>query len=101
MPLLVKYGEPLLYISSRIYYTHLIRRAWSNILQTVHVVHTSFILIYIYTSLLHSLFNFNLAYSSILLSDLGPLHLRIRQIPLELLVRDPVVEGLLATVRSN
>ena len=38
---------------------------------------------------------------SILPSDLGPLHLRIPQFPLELLVRDLVLEDRPATVRSN
>ena len=38
---------------------------------------------------------------SILPSDLGPLHLRITQFPIELLVRDHMVEDRPATVRSN
>ena len=38
---------------------------------------------------------------SILLPALGPLHLRIPRFPLELLVRDPLVEDRPATVRSN
>ena len=38
---------------------------------------------------------------SILLVDLGPLHLRIPQFPLELLVRDPLVEDRPAFVRPN
>ena len=38
---------------------------------------------------------------SILLSDLGPLHLRIPQFPLELLVRVPVIEDRPTTSRSN
>ena len=67
------------------------RRAWSNIL------HTSFMHIYISFALTLSL----KPSDSILPSVLGPLHLRIPQIPLELLVRDPVVEDHPATVRSN
>ena len=38
---------------------------------------------------------------SILLFHLGRLHLRIRKFPLELLVRDPLVEDRPAAVRSN
>ena len=38
---------------------------------------------------------------SILLLDLGSLHLRIPQFPLGLLVCDPLVEDGPATVRSN
>ena len=38
---------------------------------------------------------------SILPSDLGPLHLRIPQFPLELRVRDLVVEDRPTAVRSN
>ena len=82
--------------SSRIYYTHLIHRAWSNILQTVHV-HTNFMHIYISFTLTLAL---QPSYN-ILLSDLGPLNLRIPQFPHELLVRDPLLEDRPATVRSN
>ena len=88
--------EPLLHIIVTNIIHHLILRAWSNILQTVHV-HTSFMHIYISFTLTLAL----QPADSILLSDLGPLHLWIPQFPLELLVRDPVVEDRPATVRSN
>jgi hypothetical protein len=39
--------------------------------------------------------------NSILLPSLGPLHLGIHRFPLELLVRDLVVEDRPATIRSN
>ena len=90
MPLLVKYGEPLLHIIVT-NNTHLIRRAWSNIL------HMSFMHIYISFTLTLSL----KPSDSILPSDLVPLHLRIPLFPPELLVRDLVVEDRPATVRSN
>ena len=38
---------------------------------------------------------------SILLVDLGPMHLRIPQFPLELLIRDPLVEDRPTFVRPN
>ena len=59
-----------------------------------------------HTSFMHIYISFTVPLAlqppdSILLSDLGPLHLRIPPIPLELLVRDPLVEDRPATVRSN
>jgi hypothetical protein len=66
--------------SSRIYYIH--RRE--------HI-----------TSLLHFTLAIKPGDSSILRSEQGPLHLGIRQSPLELLGRVPVVEDRPATVGSN
>ena len=79
---------------------NLIRRACTTTSRYIHLsngTHTSFMHIYIS-------FTVPIAVQppdSILLSDLGPLHLRIPPIPLELLVRDPLVEDCPATVRSN
>ena len=53
---------------------------------------------------MHIYISFTLAFEPthiIVPSDLGPLHLRIPQFPLELRVRDLVVEDRPAAVRSN
>ena len=77
---------------------HLIRRTVSNIFTKCRYELHAHICIFF---TLYHLISFSTNGNSILPWDLGPLHQRIRQYPLELLVHVPVVEDRPATVRSN